>query len=388
MIRRDLHDVLVQSAAYYPVVTLTGPRQSGKTTLCRAAFPQLSYASLEALDTRAYAREDPRGFLAEHRGGAILDEVQRVPELIPYLQEEVDREPAPGRFVLTGSQNLALTQAISQSLAGRTAVHELFPPSFAELLRFPHAPTELFDVLVAGAFPRIHDVGVPHRRWLADYIDTYVQRDVRQLLSVTDLTAFSTFVRLAAARTGTEVHLSALGADAGITHNTVRSWLSVLEASYLALRLPPWHTNARKQLIKSPKLHFTDSGLVCALLGIHTADHLRHHPLRGAVFESWVVAELAKQRAHAGQRGGLHHYRDARRLEVDLIVDEPPSLTLVEIKSGATVQRSWFAPMDRLHAALGGREVRKVLLYGGETSQHGSEHTVLGWREVGALGPG
>jgi len=383
MIRRDLQPVLVESAAAYPVVTLTGPRQSGKTTLCRATWPDKPYVSLATRDRRAYVNEDPRGFLHEHRAGVIIDEVQHAPDLLGYLQEEVDERPDPGRFVLTGSQSLALGSAVSQSLAGRTAVHHLLPPSLAALRRFPDAPTELFDVLWAGAFPRIHDRGLRPDRWLPDYVTTYIERDVRQILGVRDLEAFATLLRLMAGRSAQEVNLSALGGDAGLTHKTVRAWMSVLEASFLATRLAPWHTTVRKQLIKAPKLHFLDTGLVCHLLGIETAQQLRHHPLRGPIFESWVAAELLKQAHHSGRRPRLFHYRDARRLEVDLVQEGPDRITLVACKSGATVHSESWASLHRLKEALrrrpGAPPVDCVVVYGGDAQQARSDVTVLPW---------
>ncbi|MDE3032670.1 MAG: ATP-binding protein, partial [Acidobacteriota bacterium] len=270
MIQRNLLPVLLRSAELYPVVTLTGPRQAGKTTLCQQAFPDKPYASLEPLETRAFAQEDPRGFLAQFPSGAILDEVQQAPDLLSYLQVHVDRNPAPGQFILTGSQHLGLSQAISQSLAGRTAVLHLLPPSLEELRRFPNPPDSLFDTLFAGAYPRIHDRSIPPSRWLSDYLATYVQRDVRQVLNVGDLVTFTTFLRLCAGSTAQELNLSRLATDAGISQPTARAWLSVLETSFLGFRLPPWHTNLRKRRVKAPKFHFFDSGLACHLLGIQS----------------------------------------------------------------------------------------------------------------------
>lgn len=232
---------------------------------------------------RSYAVGDPRGFLEEHAEGAVLDEVQHVPELLSYLQAEVDLRPDPGRFVLTGSQHFGLSQSISQSLAGRTTVLTLLAPSLGELRRFESAPRTLFETLWSGAYPRIFDRGIPPARFLADYVTTYVQRDVRQVLAVADLSAFTSFLRLCAAHAGREVNLSALGADAGVTHKTARAWLSVLEASYLVFLIPSWKRNFRKQVVKRPKLAFFDSGLLCHLLGIGEPEQLRHHPLRGAV---------------------------------------------------------------------------------------------------------
>lgn len=390
-IARTLEAPLRRAAEQMPVVAVTGPRQSGKTTLCRAVFPDRPYVSLEALDTREFAETDPRGFLAAHREGAILDEIQRAPGLLSYLQVEVDEDPRPGRFVVTGSQHFGLAEAVTQSLAGRIALLHLLPPSLDELLRFEHPATEqLWTLLWTGSYPRIYDRRLDADRWLADYTATYVQRDVRQVLNVTDLEAFTTFLRLAAGRTATEVNLSALGGDAGVSHNTARSWLSVLEASFVAVRLPAWTTSRRKRLVKAPKLHFLDTGLVCHLLGITTPDQLLLHPLRGAIFETWVAAEIFKARLHRGAQPSFFHYRETRGLEVDLIVDSGDHLTAVEAKSGATVAADFLRPLARLRETLTERtphlEVDARLVYGGETRQDRTSASVLPWREIQSLG--
>ena len=273
-VRRNLAAVLVRVARHYPVVTITGPRQSGKTTLCREVFSGKSYVNLERLDDRSYAASDPRGFLADHRDGAVLDEVQHVPELLSYLQAEVDDDPRHGRWILTGSEHLGLSDSVAQTLAGRTGILTLLPLAADELRRFPKTPDGLVATLVAGGFPRIFDRGLPPQRWLGDYLQTYLQRDVRRLLAVGDLEAFTTFMRLLAGRTAQELNLSSLGADAGVSHNTARSWLSVLEASFLVFRVPAWAHSHRKRLVKTPKIHWTDSGLVCHLLGIRNGARL------------------------------------------------------------------------------------------------------------------
>ncbi len=386
MIARTLARPLRQAARQYPVVTVTGPRQSGKTTLCRHVFPRKPYVSLEPLDVRRAVKDDPRGFLAEHPGGAVIDEVQHVPELLSYLQVEVDERPDAGRFVLTGSQHFGLASTIAQSLAGRTAVLHLLPPSLDELRRFERAPTDLLTTLWAGAYPRIHDRHIPPDRWLADYVTTYVQRDVREVLHVGDLEAFSTFLRLAAGRTAQEVNLSGLGGDAGVVHNTARAWLSVLEASWLCVRLPAWHRNVRKRAVKAPKLHWLDSGLVCHLLGIRDPDQLRHHPLRGPIFESWVVAEIFKGCVHQGRTARLAHYRDAKRLEVDVVVELAETLALVEAKSAATVTAEMLAPLHTLAHALGTRREQHVpemrLVHGGEAAGRRNGVRLVPWHDV------
>ncbi|MFH1807632.1 MAG: ATP-binding protein [Pseudomonadota bacterium] len=386
MIERNLSPILLERATQYPVVTVTGPRQSGKTTLCRAAFPKHKYVSLEPLDTRSYATEDPRGFLREHSHGAILDEIQHVPGLLSYLQVEVDERPEPGRFVLTGSQHFGIGQQISQSLAGRAAVLALLPPTLDELRRFDAPFDDLWSVLCSGAFPRIHDRGIPAHTWLGDYETTYVQRDVRQLLNVGDLGSFTTFLRLCAGRSAQEVNLSSLAADTGVVTNTARAWLSVLEQSYLVIRIPSWHTNHRKQVVKAPKLHFIDTGLLCHLLGIHEPGQLVHHPLRGAIFESWVVSEIFKAQVHSGQVPRLFHYREARGPEVDCIVEQATSLRLVEAKSAATVSEHFFEPLRKLSGHLQGlagvTDVSCFLVHGGQTSQHRTDVEVLDWSHL------
>jgi len=389
MIPRTLERKLLELAGYYPVVAVTGPRQSGKTTLCRIAFPNKTYVSLEALDSREFARSDPRGFLAEYAAGAILDEIQQAPELLHYLQGDIDARPDPGRFIVTGSQHFGLSQSISQSLAGRCGILVLLPPSLEELRAFPTAPADLFSVLWQGAYPRIYDRGIPAHQWLADYTATYVQRDVRQVINVGDLQVFSAFLKLCAGRTAQEINLSALGSDAGVSHNTARAWLSVLETSYIIHRLPAWHANIRKQVVKAPKLHFFDSGLACYLLGIREPEQLRFHPLRGAIFESWVVSEVYKISAHRGMQLRAFHYREARGLEIDLFMEQGDRLDAVEIKSGATVTADFFKDLrrfpDRLDEAGEKRTIRSHVVYGGDDSHQRSHAQVLSWRDVQQL---
>lgn len=291
---------------------------------------------------------------------------------------------------MTGSQHFALSAQIAQSLAGRSAVFELLPPSIDELQRFPQAPSDLLEVLWMGAYPRIHDRQIPANRWLADYLTTYVQRDVRQVLNVGDLASFTAFVRLCAGRSAGVLNLSALGADAGVTHHTARAWLSVLETSYLVVRVPPWNRSLRKRLTRAPKLHFLASGLLCHLLGIRSADDLRHHPLGGAIFESWVAAEIYKTRAHRGLAPELLFCRDYKGHEVDLVLESPSTLTLIEAKSGSTVASDFFTGLDRLKALLRSagetRAITARVVFGGELGQSRSDAAVLPWREVAATG--
>ncbi len=386
---RKFEIILRDLARQYPALTVTGPRQSGKTTLCRTVFREHGYVNLEPLDLREYARSDPRGLLAEYPGGLILDEIQHAPEILGYLQEAIDEDPRPGRFVLTGSQHFALSSSISQSLAGRTAVLELLPLSLEEYEGFGVAVEDLFEVMFAGGYPRIHDRGLTPGRWLADYVATYVERDVRQVANVSDLTAFSTFLRLCAVHTAQEVNLSALGADAGISHNTARAWLSILETSYLVRRVPAWQHNIRKQLVKAPKMYFLDSGLVCHLLGIRGADELRHHPLRGAIFESWAASEIYKHQTHRGGQPALFHYRESRGAEIDLLVQSGPRLIACEMKSGATLHAGFFQHLLKFEERLGllpsPPELSLRLVYGGDRRQRRSGVDCLDWRHIHAL---
>jgi hypothetical protein len=391
MITRTLQSKLTELAAYYPVVVVTGPRQSGKTTLCQMTFPKKRYVSLEALDFRDFAQSDPRGFLAEYSQDVIFDEVQNAPELLSYLQGEVDADPAPGRFILTGSQHFGLSQSISQSLAGRCGLLTLLPPSLQELQEFSNAPSDVFTLLWTGSYPRIFDQNIPAHQWLSDYTATYIQRDVRQVINVSDLQAFSGFLKLCAGRTAQEINLSGLGADAGVSHNTVRSWLSVLETIYIVHRLPAWHPNIRKQVVKAPKLHFYDSGLLCYLLGIREPEQLRLHPLRGAIFESWVVSEISKACLHSGIQTNFFHYREARGLEVDLLIERGQEFAAVEIKSGATINEDFFKNLKKFSGRIQDRQrtkLQKYVVYCGEMSQKRSHAHVLSWKDITETLPG
>lgn len=347
-----LYRALERAAGAYPIVTVTGPRQSGKTTLVRAAFPTHAYVSLEDPDERRFALEDPRSFLERFTGPAILDEVQRAPDLFSYLQTRADETGRPGQFILSGSQNFLLLESVSQSLAGRAAVLHLLPLSLRELLRQP--PTPLFgqedrpaappppftleEALYRGFYPRVHDpsVDVEPGDWYANYYRTYVERDVRSLTNVGDLELFSRFVRLCAGRNGQLLNATALGNDAGVTHSTVRRWLSLLESSFLITLLRPHHRNFSKRLIKSPKLYFLDPGLLCYLLGIGSPGDLLSHASRGAVFETLVLSEILKSSYHAGRDPLVYFWRDSTGHEVDFVVEREARLVAVEAKSGRT----------------------------------------------------
>ncbi len=386
MIQRNLAAELRSRAAQMPAVAVTGPRQSGKTTLCRMTFPDLEYVSLEPLDVREYALSDPRGFLDRYSGGVIMDEVQRAPPLLSYLQGVIDESPVPGRFILTGSQHFGLSESITQSLAGRIGLLTLLPLSLDEVRRFDGATTDLWETLWKGGYPRIHDRQLDAGQWLADYVATYVQRDVRQVLNVGDLDGFTAYLRLLAGRTAQELHLTALGSDAGVTHNTARSWLSVLETSYIAFRLSRWHRRLTKRIVKAPKVHMIDSGLACHLLGIREPGQLRFHPLRGPLFENWVVSEILKARLNRGFPADLFHLREDRGIEIDLIVESGERIIAVEVKSGKTLAADFFSNLSDLSLRFARDfphlRLERRLVYGGDRSEERHGVQVVPWDAV------
>lgn len=382
MYPRTLRPTLEKAARELPVVTLTGPRQSGKTTLARTTFPDLPYVSLEEPDTRERALGDPRGFLRAFPNGAVLDEIQRTPDLLSYIQGIVDEDPRTGRFILTGSQNLLLLDSVSQTLAGRTRNLNLYPLSLAELERrepwdpaiaayppsHPASSRSLHETLHAGFYPRIHERKLDPVPWLADYRVTYVERDVRQIANVQDLDAFTRFLGLCAGRNAQLLNASSLASDAGIDHTTARRWLSILEASFIVMLLRPHHANFGKRLVKSPKLYFLDPGLLCSLLGIRDAEDLRVHSSRGAVFETFVLAELVKAYAHRGTRPPLHFWRDSTGHEIDFLVDRGDGVLAIEAKSGETAASAAFDGLIRWRRVSGRPDTPALLVYGGDAA--------------------
>jgi uncharacterized protein len=385
MIPRAARSTLLRLTAGFPVVAMTGPRQSGKTTLAREAFPGKPYVSLEAPDEREFAATDPKRFLARFPQGAVLDEVQRVPDLFSWLQGHVDERRLMGDFILTGSQQFGLTAALTQSLAGRAGRLELLPFSAQELLHAQQLPASLESTLWQGGYPALYDRPVSPSDWLASYVATYLERDVRQLLRVRDLALFQRFVRLCAARSGQLLNLAALAADCGVSNVTASEWLGVLEASYLVIRVPPYFQNFGKRLVKAPKLYFLDTGLLCWLLGLREADQLLTHASRGAVFETWVVSEWAKHQTQKGEPLNLYHWRDSNGLEVDLVLETPQGLQAVEIKSGTTFASDWASGLKRWLATTQS-PLKPWVVYGGDASSDRRDCRALAWRDV-AHGP-
>lgn len=343
MINREMAQKLRKTASRTPIITLTGPRQSGKTTLAKASFPNLPYINLEPLDTRAFAIEDPRGFLAQFPNGAILDEVQNVPSLFSYIQAEVDaRGKNQLQFLLTGSSNFALMSSISQSFAGRAIQYELMPLSISEL-RGAGLDIQPWEFVWKGGYPRLYD-GAEPSEWLPSYIQNYVERDVRNFAQIGDLQKFQKFFGLCAGRIGQVLNKESLGTETGIDGKTIDRWLSILEASYIIFMLKPFHKNWGKRLIKSPKLYFWDTGLACNLLQVRNESDLNVHFARGNLFENAVIAERRKHFLNKGEKGAQYFFRDTAGLEVDLLEDRG-KISLYEIKASATIQSDMFKNM-------------------------------------------
>ncbi|MEH6998140.1 MAG: ATP-binding protein [Limnobacter sp.] len=365
----------------FPVVAITGPRQSGKTTLTRQLFPGKPYVSLENPEQRLFASEDPKRFLAQFADGAVIDEVQRVPALLSWLQGLVDERQRMGDFILTGSQQFDLVRHITQSLAGRVGRVELLPLQGLELRQAGQLPSSLDEMMVKGHYPALYSRELLPQDWFANYVATYVERDVRQLLQIKDLQLFQRFLRLAAARSGQLLNLSALGADAGVSAVTAREWIGVLEASYLVMRLQPYFENFGKRLVKTPKLYFLDTGLLCWLLGIHSAAVLSTHPLRGQIFETMMVVEAYKAALNKGRQAAIYFWRDSAGQEVDLLAQRDGVFESYEIKSGATFSPDWFKQLTQFEK-LNPQAVRSTVIYGGEESSSRSQGEVLAWTDA------
>ena len=385
MLPRIAASTLLSMAGGFPVVAITGPRQSGKTTLARQVFPSHTYVNLEDPDTRALALADPRRFLARHAEGVIFDEAQRAPELMSYLLGLADSADYMGRYVLTGSQQFGLMDGIAQSLAGRVGMLTLLPLSQAELA--PHdAAATLEQRMWRGGYPALH---ATHRlpqpaHWLASYVASYIERDVRQLLNIANLLTFQRFLSMCAARSGQLLNLNSLASDCGISQPTARQWLTVLQASHLVALLTPYHRNFGKRLVKTPKLYFLDTGLLCHLLRIASADDLYHHAQRGAIFETWVVSETLKHRGNMGLSADLHFWRDNHGLEVDLVFEHAGRLHPVECKSGTTFNTDWLTPMRRWRELAGAGVAAPLVVYGGDSGHRQADYQLMGWREMGA----
>lgn len=381
MIKRVASARLKHLASTFKTVAITGPRQSGKTTLVRSVFTDKPYVTLESPDNRQFATEDPRGFLDQFSAGAILDEIQRSPSLFSYLQEVLDNNKEPGLFILTGSNNFLLDEQISQSLAGRVGYLNLLPFCFDEIKEY-NLPFSENNFIINGFYPPVHDQKIPAQEWMPAYIRTYVERDVRQIKNISDLIVFEKFMRLLSGRISQELNYTSLSVETGVDVKTIRSWISILASSFIVFLLPPFYKNYKKTIVKRPKLYFYDTALAASLLGIHTTDHLQLHPLRSALFECLVVSELVKQKQHYGTTDNFYFWRDKTGREIDLIIDQSPDLIPVEIKSGKTIQAEFFKHL-RYWMKLTGQKRGKII-YAGDTDQKRSEGIeVISWKNTG-----
>jgi uncharacterized protein len=381
MIYRKLTTTLQRLAQTFPVIAITGPRQSGKTTLAKSVFADMPYVTLEDPSERAFALEDPKGFLQRFRGGAIFDEAQRWPDLFSYLQGIVDEEPIPGKFILTGSQQFGLLAGVSQSLAGRVGMTTLLPLSLSELSAAAQSSLSLDTLIIKGFYPPLHVREISPGDWFSSYIATYIERDIRQLLRVQDLSLFQRFVRLCAGRNGQLLNLNALASETGISHKTARSWLSVLESSYIIHLLPPYYRNFGKRLVKTPKLYFFDQGLACWLLGIRSSELLTLHPMRGAIFESFIISEFLKSRYNQGLPADLYFWRDNNGLETDIVFERGTKLQPVEIKSGQTITSDSIRAGQKAARFAGEEALEPWLIYGGDDSYERNGVTIMSWRD-------
>ncbi len=389
IIRRDAEEKIRTLARGFPAVSVVGPRQSGKTTLVRSVFPQLPYVLLEDPDTRAFAEEDPRSFLAQYETtGAVFDEVQRVPELFSYLQGVLDRHTKPGQFILTGSQNFLMMEGISQSLAGRVGIVKLLPLSMRELAHAAIETERYEDLLYAGLFPRLYRSAIHPADFYSSYIQTYLERDLRLLKQVQNLSTFQTFLKMCAYRSGQVVNYSSLANDCGITHNTAKEWLSLLETSLLIVLIRPHHKNFNKRLVKMPKLYFTDPGLAAHLAGIQSADDLIYHPLKGGLFESLILTEFLKFRFNRGKESNLYFWRDKLGHEIDCIIEyQGWDPVPVEIKSGRTASSDFFKEITYWNRLSGNTPNRSFVVYGGEQSPQRAAGRLVGYRELEPILP-
>jgi predicted AAA+ superfamily ATPase len=379
-IKRDMEKHLSYLAEKFPVVTLTGPRQSGKTTLAKKVFSENKYVSCEDPDISLFARQDPRGFLKTYQQG-VIDEAQKVPEIFSYIQTAVDQQDKPGQYILTGSCDFLLFDRITQSLAGRTAVLRLLPFSLEEI--YPVCPFEEYEqYLYTGFYPRIYKQRIPPRDFYPGYVQTYIERDVRTLKNISDLGQFQLFLKLCAGRTGQLLNMSSLGNECGVSHTTVKSWISVLEASYVIFLLRPHLKSFNKRLVKMPKLYFHDPGLAAYLLDIQSPEQIKTHYLKGALFESLVISEIIKKRFNQGKQANCFFWRDKNGNEVDCLIDQGESLLPLEIKAGQTVTSDYFKGLDYFLKLAGDAVSKSYVVYGGDTNQTRTNAPVVSWKSL------
>ena len=384
MIKRELEKKLKQLAKGFPAIAILGPRQSGKTTLAKATFPKHKYISLENLNNREFAAKNPIEFLdkLKNEPGVILDEIQNTPELLSYIQGIIDEDKKMGFFILTGSQNFLLNQSISQTLAGRISIQTLLPLCVYELQKAKLLPKESLEYLLKGSYPRLYDTKAKPEDWYAGYIQTYIEKDIRLIKNVTDLSLFQKFIQLCAGRIGQILNITSLSDDVGVSSTTIKNWLSLLEQSYIIFLLQPHYKNFSKRLIKSPKIYFYDTGLAANLLGIESEEQLMTHYLVGGLFESFVASELLKSFYNQGKKPRLYFWRDKTGHEVDFIIDKGQNLLRIEVKSTKTVMNNLFDGLKQWEKISGITDNNNFLVYRGDEDQKRSIGNVIGWKSI------
>lgn len=378
MIKREISELILRLSRQYPVVTITGPRQSGKTTLCKLLFPKKPYISLENIEERNFAINDPKGFLAKYPNGAILDEIQKAPDLLSYIQTIVDDKNREGMFILTGSHQFEMMKNVSQSLAGRTAIVKLLPLSYQEAYS-SISNNNIEEVLFTGFYPRIFDKKLSPTEVMSFYVSTYIERDLRELINIKDLSVFENFLKICAGRSGQIINYSSIGNDCGITYNTIKNWLSILETSFIIKIHKPFFKNINKRLIKSPKLYFLDTGLLCYLLGITEPKQIEIHPLKGAIFESFIVSDILKIKFNKGKQDNLYYYRDNHGIEIDILMDQGTSVDAIEIKSSKTLSSQFFKNIKSYQKNQKGKA---YLIYGGNENHTQENVQIVSWNNL------
>ncbi len=383
MIPRKLSALVKDYSIKFPVIAITGPRQSGKTTLAKNVFPDYKYVNLEEIDKRQFALEDPRGFLMQYSGNLIIDEAQYAPDLFSYIQAFADNSGQMGNYILTGSQNFLLLERISQSLAGRVAIFTLLPFSYEELEASDYREEHYQNHIFRGFYPAIYDRKIEPHEWYSNYISTYIERDVRNTLNIGNLLQFRQFMQLCASSVGQLINFTSMGNSIGVSNNTIKNWISVLEASFVVFRMQPYVSNIKKRIIKSPKLFFYDTGLACELLGIQSVSQLNTHYAKGALFENFVIAELLKNALNRKEKQNLYFWRDSNANEIDCVIDKGDRIVPIEIKSAQTINASFFKGLDRFDEIFNTQN--KTLVYGGSENQHRTSYNILSWRSLSSI---
>ena len=382
MIKRQLSTKLKELVKKFPILAITGPRQSGKTTLTKMEFPDYTYISMEDPDVQLWAKDDPRGFLEQNDKYVIIDEIQRVPDLFSYLQTHTDGSGITGQYIISGSQSFLLSEKISQSLAGRAVILNLLPFSLYELSEKIHRSMGLDDFLFRGFFPRIYDKNINPVDFYPSYIQAYIERDVRQIKNVTNLYDFNRFLKLCAGRTGQLLNLTSLANDCGISVNTAKAWISVLEQSFIIFLLKPYYRNFNKRTVKMPKLYFYDTGLICSLLGLEDKKQLMTHYLRGSLFENFIILEILKSRFNNGRSSNLYFWRNNHGNEIDCVVEKPDNLYAIEIKSGRTFSSDFFRGINYWNKIAGSISGRSFVVYGGKTNRKTPAGELISWENT------